>query len=235
MLVDILSTIPSAHSGDHSFHGLVKSAEIYALTCDTPWRDWPDPGPTRRGTAINPHPTLGVDLNADAARTEQAVWEAETAQFQSETNVQRAIINALNTAVPKSYRCAQGGTFGIGHTNYKAMTQPRDILAQLQNLYGRPSPGEKETNNNRFKLAWDHANKTIEDYFHRLEECYVTALCAKPAYTTEQLIDKTIMSIQLTGLYPTALLEWNRFKNDNKTWLELKLHFTEAYNLLITT
>ena len=48
-LVDILSTIPSAQSEDHGFRGLVESAEMYALVSNTPWRNWPNPGPTRRG------------------------------------------------------------------------------------------------------------------------------------------------------------------------------------------
>jgi len=151
-----------------------------------------------------------------------------------ETNVRRAIIDALNTTVPKSYRRAQGGTSGIGHTNYKATNQPRKILAQLRTIYGHLSPGKKETNDNRFKTPWNHANKTIKDYFNCLKECYVAALWTKLAYTIEQLMDKVITSVQLTGLYPMALLEWNGFKEDNKTWPELKLHFTEAYDLLIT-
>ena len=234
-LVDILSTIPSAQSEDHGFRGLVESAEMYALVSNTPWRNWPNPGPTRRGTVINPHPTLGTNLTADAARAEQAVWTAETTQFMSETNVRRAVIDALNAAVPKSYRRAQGGATGIGHTTYKATNQPREILAQLRANYGRPSPGEKEINDNRFKMPWKHGTETIEELFNRLEECYVIALRAKPAYTVEQLINKAVTSAQLTGLYPTALLEWNGFATENKTWPELKKHFTEAYDLLLTT
>ena len=51
----------------------------------------------------------------------------------------------------------------------------------------------------------------------------------------EQLINKAVTGVQLTGLYPTALLEWNGFEDDNQTWPELKSHFTEAYDLLISS
>ena len=51
----------------------------------------------------------------------------------------------------------------------------------------------------------------------------------------EQLINKAVTSVQLTGLYPTALLEWNGFTDENKTWPELKTHITEVYDLLLTT
>ncbi len=67
-LVDVLSTILLAQDEDHGYRGLVESVEIYALTTAIPWRDWPDPGPTRRGTSINPHPTEGENLDASAAR-----------------------------------------------------------------------------------------------------------------------------------------------------------------------
>ena len=48
----------------------------------------------------------------------------------------------------------------------------------------------------------------------------------------EQVIDKAITAITETGLYHTALLEWNGFDPANQTWPELKSHFTEAYDLL---
>jgi hypothetical protein len=84
-------------------------------------------------------------------------------------------------------------------------------------------------------MPWKHGTETIKEIFNCLKECYVIALRAKPAYTVEQLIDKAVTSVQLTGLYPTALLEWNGFAEENKTWPELKLHFTEAYDLLLIT
>jgi hypothetical protein len=37
------------------------------------------------------------------------------------------------------------------------------------------------------------------------------------------------VAIQKTNLYKTTLLEWEAFDKLNKTWNELKAHFTEAY------
>ena len=45
-MVDILSTIPSAQNKDWGFQGLIQSAEIYALSTNMAWRNWPNPGPT---------------------------------------------------------------------------------------------------------------------------------------------------------------------------------------------
>jgi len=116
----------------------------------------------------------------------------------SEKNVRRAVIDALNIAVPKAYRRAQGNLNGIGHVQYKATTEPRTILAQLRALYGKATPSKKLANDNRFKEPWQVGNETIEEIFGRLEECVRIALRTKPAYSVDQLIDKAETSIQLT-------------------------------------
>jgi hypothetical protein len=69
----------------------------------------------------------------------------------------------------------------------------------------------------KFAAPWN-PNEPIETFFDRLEDCYVFSIMAKPPYTQEQLIDNAIMSIQCTGLYKTALLEWQGFTEENKTW-----------------
>ena len=48
----------------------------------------------------------------------------------------------------------------------------------------------------------------------------------------EQMVDKAITAIIETGLYQTAIREWNSFDEGNKTWPQLRVHFTEAYDLL---
>ena len=50
-----------------------------------------------------------------------------------------------------------------------------------------------------------------------------------PPYTMEQMMTRAIMSIQLTGLYSQALIEWQQILPVNHTWDALKLHFTRAY------
>jgi hypothetical protein len=110
------------------------------------------------------------------------------------------------------------------------MDNPRDILMGLKRLYGAARPLEKEHMEIAFSKPWNTADP-IEELFDRLEECYVNSIINKLAYTMEQLIDKAIVAIQKTNLYKTALLEWEAFDEINKTWNELKAHFTEAYEV----
>ena len=50
-----------------------------------------------------------------------------------------------------------------------------------------------------------------------------------PPYTMEQMKARALTSIQLTGLYSQALIEWNLLPVDTQTWDHLKTHFTTAY------
>ena len=45
------------------------------------------------------------------------------------------------------------------------------------------------------------------------------------------MVDKAVTAIQTTGLFPTAILEWNGFMDARQTWPEFQSHFQEAYEL----
>ena len=120
----------------------------------------------------------------------------------------------LNESVPKEYKRVNGG---IGAMTYKVNQCPQTILDHLSNLYGRLTPNEK-THNKTMCTAPYNPRDPIEDIFDRLEECFVVALIAKPAYSTEKMVDKSLIAIQLTSLYSTAIFEWNVIDEVNQTW-----------------
>jgi hypothetical protein len=91
---------------------------------------------------------------------------------------------------------------------------PRTILQNLRTKYGNCTPAEKTANDVKFASPWN-PSEPIETLFDRLEDAYVFSIMAKPPYTQEQLMDKAIMAIQRTGLYETALLEWQGFTEEN--------------------
>ena len=79
-----------------------------------------------------------------------------------------------------------------------------------------------------WSAAWN-PSELIELLFNILEDCYVLSVAAKPAYTQDQMLDKALTAIQRTGLYPTAILEYQAFATQNKNWAEFKTHFAKAY------
>ena len=97
-----------------------------------------------------------------------------------------------------------------------------------------PTPDEKTSNERRFLAGWQPGEPT-EELFDRLEDCYVKSIVMKPPFTMEQMLDKAKYAVQRTGLYATAMLEWDAILDNNATWPEFKLHFTEAYDSRIHT
>ena len=95
-------------------------------------------------------------------------------------------------------------------------------------------PAEKTRNDNLFNALW--ATKyPIEELFDRLEKCFVFAMISRPPYTQKQLVDKALLAIQLTGAFELATQEWIGFTEENKTWHQLKVHFTEVYGTHLGT
>ena len=81
-----------------------------------------------------------------------------------------------------------------------------------------------------WSTLWTPADP-IEVMIDRLEDCFVLAKHSGIAYTFTQMIDKALTAVQVTGLFPTAILEWNGFASEDKTWPEFKSHFIKTYEL----
>ena len=218
-LFEKLETLQSSQSEEWGFRGLAEQPAEYALKSTIPWVHAPNPGQ---------HRTLG--LNAADTRDAEAVFEAQKIAYQAQATVTRAVIAALNTAVPKAFRRATNaaGHAIVGSAAYRSNQDPRAILLHLWTTYGIPSPAERNANEALFAAPWN-TSEPIEAYFDRIEDCFVAAMIASPPYTTEQMIIRAITSIQLTGLYSQALIEWNALPDADKTWDRLKQHFTAAY------
>jgi hypothetical protein len=189
-LFEKLKTLQSTQSEEWGFRGLAEQPAEYALKSVTPWVHSPNPGQ---------HRPLG--LAAGPTRDAKAVYLAEKSAYQAQATVTRAIIAALNVAVPKAFRrgaTAVGGAL-IGAAAYRSNHDPRTILLALRTMYGIPSPAERNANDAAFAAPWN-TSEPIETYFDRLEDCYVAAIIASPPFTMEQMMTRAIMAIQLTGL-----------------------------------
>ena len=58
----------------------------------------------------------------------------------------------------------------------------------------------------RWSESWN-PNEPIEHFFDRLEDYFAQSIAQPPSYTADQMTDKALTAIQLTGLFPTAILE----------------------------
>ena len=117
--------------------------------------------------------------------------------------------------------------------NYRPTDIPMAILASLRRLYGRLTPTERPGMEAQWSTPWN-TSYPIETFFDRLKDCFVMETRNHPPYTTDQMISKGITAIEVTGIFTTALLEWNGMDPVDQDWATLKHHFGEAYEIYIT-
>ena len=98
---------------------MIDQEEIYELTGEPAWIDFPDPGFHRQADGL---------LDPVAQRDAEAIFNANIMVFTSQQNVKGAINDALNEAVPKAYR---RNPVVIGVRDFRPNNDPRDIIAAL--------------------------------------------------------------------------------------------------------
>ena len=130
-LTEAVQEIPSFQSIKYGYMGMVVTPEEYALTGETAWQDFPDPGF---------HRPLGG--NATEQRDAETEFQARKTIYASQENVRNAINKALTKAVPASFRRAGGA---VGPAVYTATDDPGAILLDLQRRYGKATPTEKNS------------------------------------------------------------------------------------------
>jgi hypothetical protein len=217
-LVRKLQQLPAPHqSTRNGYAGKILSVQQYALMDDTPWIDWPYPGA---------HHTFPQD--ADRATMEQAktVWTANNDVHNSEQNVDRAVIAALDIAVPDDFKSG-----GVAANGWSGNINAREIIASLKDKYGTPGPADKAKIEALYMKPYN-PSRPIESMFKELETARMMSILARVPYTQAQILDKALTKIQVTNQYRNALVDWaltlaEDANNDN--WDKFKDHFIQAY------
>ena len=221
-LIKKLGSIPSHQSRKQGYTGMIMQPVLYARRCNTPWQDFADPG---RHRAIDPQ------LNTAGQADLLVEWTYNKGVYDSEQNLKAAIIMGMNKSVPPEYRRLPND---VGTREFRITDSPLDIMNKLRGVYGQLTPTERMNMENKWGEIWN-PSVPIESYFKQVEDIYEQALAHPPAFTEAQMIQKAITSVEQSGLFPTALLEWNGFQPPNNDWANLRSHFGEAYQLLITS
>ena len=123
--VDKLTMIPSEKSVDFGYSGKVEADVVYTLKTNIAWVDWQNPGP---------HVTLADNLTDTQITNIQEEYKARKMVWDSQSNVNRAIIAGLNLAVPRTYRREVAGD--VGTRKYRFTDDPKVIFQGLQDNYG---------------------------------------------------------------------------------------------------
>ena len=128
-LVDKLTMIPSKHSVDFVYSGKEESYVVYTLKTSIPWVDWLNSGP---------HVTLADNLTDTQTTNIQEEYKVRKMVWDSQSNINRAIITGLNIVVPHTYLRAVAGA--VVTCNYRFTDDPKFILQGLQDNYRKITP-----------------------------------------------------------------------------------------------
>jgi hypothetical protein len=93
-------------------------------------------------------------------------------------NIKRACFIALNASINDTFKVSNDPTIQGWHADMRVI----DILDQLSNIYGQPTPAVLETNDAVYRSPYSAADAP-EVLFCRIEECAETALLGRNPYT----------------------------------------------------
>jgi hypothetical protein len=217
-LIRKLQQLPAPpQSARNGYAGKILSVPQYALLDNQAWVDWPYPGA---------HHTF--PQGPDRAEMEQAkmVWTANNDVDTSEQNVDRAVIAALDIAVPDNFKSG-----GVAANGWSGNVNSRDILANLNDKYGTPGPADKAKIEALYMKPYN-PSRPIESMFKELETARMMSILARVPYTQAQILDKALTKIQVTNQYRNALVDWALSLAEdanNNNWDMFKDHFIQAY------
>jgi hypothetical protein len=195
---------------------------MYALLTPTPFRRPNNPGPAAVYTRNDPANMTPL------THTEQASINTAFARkrhyYQLLINIKCACFIALNAKIDDAFKVSDIPTI----VGWHAGMENQDILDQLSQTYGQPTPAALEINNVTFRGSYSAANAP-EVLFQCIKNCAEIAILGNNPYTDWQLINNTIRLLLTTGLYIRAFEEWDHLLPGAQTWIKLRRLIQEAF------
>ncbi len=211
-IVRKLQQLPAPHqSTRNGYAGKILSVAQYVLLDTHAWIDWPYPGPHHM------FPDVADRVVMEQAKT---VWTANIDVYNSEQNVDRAVIAALDIAVPDDFKSG-----GVAANGWSGNINARDIIANLKDKYGTPGPADKAKIEALYMKPYN-PSRPIESMFKELETARMMSILAHVPYTTEQILDKALTKLQVTNQYRNALIDWALTVSEdapNNNWKVFKI------------
>ena len=204
--------------GDHGYLGLVLTDEEYAKVAP----NHPFVPPEFPGPLVIPPRTDIVD-----AMNMRETHKRDTALYRECREVEKALMRHITTAVESKY-------IDFLKNEYTDLIED-DIPTVLEFLfsnYGKvPTRSVKEKETEVLTTPFVPSDPMVTIY-RPIEQLRKLAEIARIPYTESQIVDFGIQLIKNTRDFETALGEWNRKPDDDKTWEIFKQHFQDAQQTL---
>jgi hypothetical protein len=200
--------------GNHGHLALVLSDAQYAILTQQAFVRPVFPGPLAipAGTTA-PMATVMKEAHQEAIRI-----------FREVQGVEKALIQQIVQAVESDYLSAirDRASNSLRGTVY-------EILSHLQDSYGRVSPQMLADRDQELQSMVYNTQHPIDTVFNAVADYVDLADLGHQPLTAAQMIAKAYVILNKTRRYKTAITEWNRRPEAEKTWPNFKLHFRRAH------
>jgi tetrahydrodipicolinate N-succinyltransferase len=200
--------------GVHGHIALVISDAQYALLTPVPFVR-----PVFPGQLIIPPGTTGPMATVMREEHQEAIRI-----FREVQGVEKALIQQIVQAIEAPFLSALRvrATNALGGTVY-------DILAYLQDVYGRVSPQMVDTREEEVRNLAYNPQQPVDFVFNAVEDFAEFAELGGQPLSQPQIISKAYVILTKTRRFSNAIIKWKNKPSDEKTWLAFKLHFRRAH------
>jgi hypothetical protein len=99
----------------------------------------------------------------------------------------------------------------------------QQLIAYLDNAYGSKTSAELTTNSDELKKPWN-ATTPIQSLFVRVDKCH----CFDTTIPEDTIVRQVVDLICVHRGFESAYADWEAMRMQDKTWVNLKLHFGAA-------
>ncbi len=172
-------------------------------------------------------PRPAAVVHARTATTE-AMYHADKAyQIELKTwklhrDTEAKILQQILAAVDDKYTQSLKHSL-MGYSN----TNPLAVITHLITTYGQISSDDLLENREQLKQPWSPPEE-IESFFHNIETCVAYSTKGDDKISTRNAVEAGVATLRQTGLFGTAIREWNRETLQRQTYENFKMFFTDA-------
>ena len=211
-LIRNVASIPTElGGGNHGFLGLVVTPQKHVNITGNVFTPHLNPGtfPT-----FPQNPTQPIIAQISATHKEALrVWRK-----------QQTVIKCIKNQLTNAFEDKYFDEINDLHVGFNNVTM-QDMLAYLYDRFGKISSLELEEGEKTFSEPFD-ATAPFGSFVKKIEETMDLAEAGGCPYTQEQLVSKSFNCILKAQTLPnTAIREWKRAAQTDKTWTNFKNHF----------
>ena len=164
-----------------------------------------------------------VSATAEARAREEAEHKAKIREFEIYAGVNNAIKDLIIEAVDEEWlEEIEDDVLGFTNVTVQAM------IKHLEDRGGTLDYFETQEIKMKRDAPWD-GEENVVTYFSRVEKARKQLERANIATSDNELINQALFTFKQSGELEQGLVNWDAKAGADKTWTELKKHFTKEY------